>query len=34
VKDLPVVKNGNWSTSRKPDDLQQFSDAVVVTLRS
>ncbi|HEY3587302.1 MAG TPA: type 1 glutamine amidotransferase domain-containing protein [Myxococcaceae bacterium] len=34
VKDEPVVKDGNWITSRKPDDLQQFSDAVVLTLRS
>jgi protease I len=29
VRDEPVVKDRNWVTSRKPDDLQQFSDAVV-----
>ncbi len=29
VKDQPVVEDGNWITSRKPDDLQQFSEAVV-----
>ena len=34
VKDEPVVKDGNWITSRKPDDLQQFSDALVLALRS
>jgi len=33
VKDEPVVRDGNWITSRKPDDLQQFSDAVVEALR-
>jgi len=33
VKDEPVVRDGNWITSRKPDDLQQFSDAVVQALR-
>jgi len=32
VKDEPVVKDGNWITSRKPDDLQQFSDALVQRL--
>ena len=34
VKDEPVVKDGNWITSRKPDDLQAFSDAVILALRS
>jgi protease I len=29
VKDEPVVEDGNWITSRKPDDLQQFSDAIL-----
>jgi protease I len=29
VKDEPVVEDGNWITSRKPDDLKQFSDAIV-----
>ncbi len=33
VKDEPVVRDGNWITSRKPDDLQQFSDAVLQALR-
>jgi protease I len=32
VKDEPVVKDRNWITSRKPDDLQQFSDAIVEEL--
>jgi deglycase len=34
VKDEPVVKDRNWITSRKPDDLQQFSDALVEELES
>jgi deglycase len=34
VKDEPVVRDGNWITSRKPEDLQQFSDAVIQALRS
>ncbi|MBS2032731.1 MAG: type 1 glutamine amidotransferase [Deltaproteobacteria bacterium] len=29
VKDEQVVEDGNWITSRKPDDLQAFSDAIV-----
>ena len=29
VKDEPVVRDRNWITSRKPDDLQQFSEAIV-----
>jgi protease I len=32
VKDEPVVKDRNWITSRKPDDLQQFSEAIVEAL--
>jgi deglycase len=34
VKDEPVVRDGNWITSRKPDDLQHFSDALVQALKS
>jgi protease I len=33
VKDEPVVRDGNWITSRKPDDLEQFSRAVIDVLR-
>ncbi len=29
VKDEPVVVDDNWITSRKPDDLQQFSQAIL-----
>jgi protease I len=29
VKDEPVVVDRNWITSRKPDDLEAFSDAIV-----
>jgi len=32
VKDEPVVRDSNWITSRKPDDLKQFSDAIVDAL--
>ena len=32
VKDEPVVVDGNWITSRKPDDLDRFSDAIVQRL--
>ena len=32
VKDEAVVKDRNWITSRKPDDLKQFSDAIVEAL--
>jgi protease I len=34
VRDEPVVRDGNWITSRKPDDLQQFSDALIQALKS
>ena len=34
VKDEPVVKDGLWITSRKPEDLQQFTDALIAALRS
>ena len=34
VKDEPVVKDRNWITSRKPDDLRAFSDAFVEALES
>ncbi len=33
VKDEPVVVDKNWITSRKPDDLAQFSDAIVQRMR-
>jgi deglycase len=33
VKDEPVVRDGNWITSRKPDDLPQFTDALIQALR-
>lgn len=29
VKDEPVVIDGNWVTSRQPDDLDRFSQAVL-----
>jgi protease I len=29
VRDQPVVRDGNWITSRKPADLEDFSDAIV-----
>src|SRR5437764_12353130 len=32
VKDESVVRDRNWITSRKPDDLKQFSDAIVESL--
>ena len=32
VKDEPVVVDRNWITSRKPDDLRAFSDAVLERL--
>ena len=32
VRDEEVVEDGNFITSRKPDDLQAFSDAVVRAL--
>jgi protease I len=33
VKDEPVVIDGNWITSRKPEDLEAFSQALIETLR-
>jgi protease I len=33
VKDEQVVIDQNWITSRKPDDLQAFSDAMIDALR-
>jgi len=33
VKDEPVVIDQNWITSRKPDDLEAFSDAFVQALQ-
>ena len=32
VKDQAVVKDRNWITSRKPDDEEQFSDAILQAL--
>jgi protease I len=32
VKDEPVVKDRNWITSRKPEDLKAFSEAIVEAL--
>ncbi|HET9752935.1 MAG TPA: type 1 glutamine amidotransferase domain-containing protein [Myxococcales bacterium] len=34
VKDEPVVIDRNWITSRKPDDLPQFSEAIVEELEA
>jgi protease I len=33
VKDQEVVTDQNWITSRKPEDLKAFSDAMLQTLR-
>ena len=33
VKDEAVVLDGNWVTSRKPEDLGQFSEAILKSLR-
>lgn len=33
VKDEPVVTDQNWITSRKPEDLNAFSEAAVKALR-
>lgn len=34
VKDEPVVRDANWITSRQPDDLEDFSRAIIEDLRS
>lgn len=34
VKDEPVVRDANWITSRKPDDVGLFSDALVQALEA
>jgi deglycase len=34
VKDEPVVRDRNWITSRQPEDLEQFSDALIQELKS
>ncbi len=34
VRDEPVVRDQNWITSRKPDDLDRFSRAIVEALHS
>lgn len=33
VKNEPVVVEGNWVTSRQPDDLEQFSRAILETVQ-
>lgn len=33
VQDEPVVIDRNWITSRKPDDLEQFSQAIIERVR-
>jgi protease I len=33
VKDEPVVRDGNWLTSRQPDDLDAFGEGIVQMLR-
>lgn len=33
VQDEPVVIDRNWITSRKPDDLEQFSQAIIDRVR-
>jgi protease I len=33
VRDEEVVVDGNWITSRKPDDLEAFSDRLIEALR-
>jgi protease I len=32
VRDQEVVRDGNWITSRKPDDLEAFSEALLTAL--
>ncbi|QQR41687.1 type 1 glutamine amidotransferase [Myxococcus xanthus] len=34
VKDAAVVRDANWITSRKPDDLEDFSRAILEDLKS
>lgn len=34
VKDVAVVNDRNWITSRKPDDLPEFTRAVLASLRA
>jgi protease I len=34
VLDEPVVRDQNWITSRKPEDLEQFSEALISALQS
>ncbi len=33
VKDEAVVKDGNWITSRKPEDLEKFCEALIKSIR-
>ncbi len=33
VKDEPLVRDGHWITSRKPDDLPEFTEALLKSLR-
>ncbi|AKQ65786.1 ThiJ/PfpI family protein [Myxococcus hansupus] len=34
VRDASVVRDANWITSRKPDDLEDFSKAILEDLKS
>ena len=34
VKDEPVVRDANWITSRQPDDLEDFSRAILEDLKA
>jgi protease I len=34
VRDDPVVTDGNWITSRKPEDAEQFSAAIIKALQT
>jgi protease I len=34
VRDEPVVTDGNWITSRKPEDGEQFSAAIIKALQA
>jgi protease I len=34
VVDQPVVIDQNWITSRKPEDLEKFTDALIAALKS
>ncbi len=34
VRDEPVVRDANWITSRQPDDLEAFSNAILEDLKT